>query len=96
MTIGLPSDVLNPVGMQSTPRLPLARRRSSLEGTKVLLIDNHKAGADTILEFMKEILSKRGVAEFRYVKLENSAIPIPEDTLKTASECAGALIALGD
>jgi hypothetical protein len=54
-----PMNVLSPVGATSDTIKPLARRRSSLAGLRIGVLDNSKPNADVLLGRVAERLAER-------------------------------------
>jgi hypothetical protein len=59
-------DVVSPFGTMETEVKPLARRRATLAGCRIGVLDNSKPNADVLLGRVAELLAARvGAAEIR-------------------------------
>jgi hypothetical protein len=51
--------VLSPLGVVPDTVMPLAKRRSSLDGLRIGVLDNSKPNADVLLQRVAELLAAR-------------------------------------
>ncbi|MBI4636448.1 MAG: hypothetical protein HY727_08880 [Candidatus Rokubacteria bacterium] len=69
-------NVLSPLGLAPREVRPLARRRSSLRGLTIGILDNSKPNADALLGRTAEILAERaGAGAVRWWRKPGSSRP---------------------
>jgi hypothetical protein len=72
-------EILSPTGTTETPLRALARRRPSLRGLRIGLLDNSKPNADVLLGRAAELLAERaGAASIRRWRKPGSSRPSAE------------------
>lgn len=92
-------EVLNPRG--EIPPIPVAglvARVKDLDGKKIGLVDNTKAGAEYFLDAAEELLKKKfpGVTILRFRKVEGTINPAPKMYAAVAEKCDAFIYATGD
>jgi hypothetical protein len=69
-------DIVTPIGITDTTPRPLAKRRASLAGSRVGVLDNSKPNADVLLGRVAELLVTRaGAASIRRWQKPGAASP---------------------
>ena len=92
-------EILNPRG--ETPPIEVRRivdRVKELDGKRIGLVDNTKAGAEYFLDATEELLKKRfpGATILRFRKSEGTINPAPKMYSALAEKCDTFIYATGD
>lgn len=87
--------VLNPEGVRSKERRPLAGRLATLSGTVIGLLDNSKPGGRELLLGLREELSALGVTTFIHRTKVHPSAPNPHVD-EVAAGADAVIGALGD
>jgi hypothetical protein len=90
--------VLHPAAEDVAASYRLAPRLSSLQGTTVGLIDNHKRNANVYLEALGRLLEDQyGVARVVTYRKISQSLPTPDEVLdQLASTCDAIIHAVAD
>ncbi len=92
-------EVLNPRGeIPAIAATGIVGRVKDLEGKKIGLVDNTKAGAEYFLDATEELLKSKfpGATILRFRKVEGAINPAPKMYSAVAEKCDAFIYATGD
>jgi hypothetical protein len=92
-------EVHNPRGeIAAVPVRGILPRLNNLDGKKIALVDNGKAGADYFLDAIEELVKTRlpGVTILRFKKPGGSVAFVPQFYAAVAQKCDAFILATGD